>query len=113
MRSDTCCEEQRGYDVQVLLILYKSALSIDRVMELFRERAKHYEKVPGLLQKFYVHDPLTDEVGGVYVFDSTESVEKFRGSDLERSIQNTYQFTERPSIQALDVVQVLHEQQPG
>jgi len=99
----------RRCDVQVLLILYKSALSVERVTELFAERATRYQAVPGLLQKFYVRDPLTGEVGGVYIFDSKESVERFRGSDLEKSIQTTYQFTERPSMRTLDVVQVLHE----
>ena len=61
------------------------------------------------MQKLYVHDPATDEVGGIYVFDSAEHMELFRGSDLEKSIRETYRFTEPPTIRSLDVVQALRE----
>ena len=95
--------------MQVLIILYKSALDIERVKQLFRERAGKYGAVPGLLQKLYVHDPATAEAGGIYLFESSESLDSFRRSDLESSIRETYQFTAPPVIRALDVVQALHE----
>jgi predicted ester cyclase len=99
--------------VQILLILYKSALELDRVKALFRERAKKYRAVRGLLQKIYVHDPATDEVGGVYVFDTPEDLDAFRSSDLEKSIAKVYELTQPATIRALEVVQELHEERPS
>ena len=96
--------------MSVLLILYKSALGIDRIKQLFRERALKYRDVPGLVQKLYVHDPATGEVGGIYVFDSNEHRDAFRGSELEKSIRETYRFTEPPTIRSLDVVHALQQE---
>ena len=98
--------------MQVLLILYKSALDDERVMQLFRERKGKYDAVPGLLQKLYVHDPATGEVGGIYLFEDDKSLAHFRSSDLEANIRETYQFTARPVIRTLDVVQTLREEPP-
>jgi hypothetical protein len=96
--------------VHVLVILYKSALPIDRVKQLFRERSQRYRDVIGLLQKLYVHDPSTGEVGGVYLFESKKDLDVFRSSDLENSIGRAYQFIEPPTIRAFEVVQTLHAQ---
>jgi hypothetical protein len=74
------------------MVLYKSALSIERITELFRERAVKYQDVPGLVQKFYVRDPVTGEVGGIYIFDNQDSLDRFKGSDLGQSIGDTYRF---------------------
>jgi len=93
--------------VCVLLVLYKSALSVERVTELFRERAVKYRDVPGLLQKLYVRDPITGDVGGVYIFDNHDSLETFRESPLGQSIGNTYRFLEPPVIRCLDIVHAL------
>jgi hypothetical protein len=95
--------------MHVLIVLYKSALGLDRVKALFRERAAKYREVPGLTQKLYVHDPETGQVGGIYVFDTREALEAFRGSGLEKSIQQVYQFTEPPTLRVLEVVQALRE----
>jgi heme-degrading monooxygenase HmoA len=96
--------------MSVLTIFYKSALNIERVKELFRERASKYRSVPGLVQKFYVHDPTTDEVGGIYMFDTLEHMEAFRKSDLAKSIRETYRSLEPPTIRSLDVVQALRDE---
>jgi hypothetical protein len=93
--------------MRILMILYKSALPIERVEELFRERSAKYTRVRGLLDKIYVHDRGTGEVGGIYVFDNQENLERFRSSDLERSIQDTYEFTEPPRVRTFEVPHVL------
>ena len=98
--------------MQVLMILYKSALDIDRVLQLFRERSATYQAIEGLQQKFYVREPSTNRVGGIYLFDSQEKLEAFRRASLE-NIRTAYQFTEPPIVHAFDVVQVLHDDTSG
>jgi len=55
-----------------------------------------------LLQKLYVRENSTGQVGGIYVFDSKE--------DLSKSIGEAYKFLEPPTIRALEVVGVLSEE---
>ena len=95
--------------MEVLVILYKSGLSMEEVLSRFKKRSDKYREVQGLLQKLYVRDKSSDHVGGIYVFDSKESLEAFRNSDLEKSIGDAYQLVEPPSIRALEVVRVLYK----
>lgn len=99
--------------VQALLVLFKSALSPERVDELFRARADRYLAVPGLLQKFYIRDPQTGQAGGFYVFDSAASLEAFSQSDLARSIGDAYRPTEAGQRRQLDIVLALRPPPDG
>ena len=63
-----------------------------------------------MLQKLYVRENSTGQVGGIYVFDSKENLEAFRNSDLAKSIGEAYKFLEPPTIRALEVVRVLSEE---
>lgn len=89
--------------MRILMILYKSAFGIERVKQLFRERSSNYSTVDGLRHKFYLHDPATDQIGGIYVFDAPEQLAAFRRSDLEKSIETAYRFVEPPTIREFDV----------
>lgn len=103
---------ERTCVVQVLTIFFRSGLAIERVKELFHERAGRYRGLRGLRQRYYVRDTTTGQVGGVYVFDRPEDVEAFRGSDLERSIALTYQVRQPAATRVLDVLDLLHPE-PG
>jgi heme-degrading monooxygenase HmoA len=92
----------------IQLVRYKSGLTHEQVAERFAARAPNYREVPGLLQKYYVHFPATDEHGGVYVWDSPESLERWRESGLAGSLAETYQVEEPPEVELADVMLVLH-----
>jgi Putative mono-oxygenase ydhR len=91
----------------VLLVLYKSALPIEDVLDLFKKRMRRYRKVKGLLQKLYIHDEATGHVGGVYVFDSKKNLDAFQASDLAKGIGNAYRFVEPPTKRAFKVTDTL------
>jgi hypothetical protein len=95
--------------MEVLFILYKSALPTEKVLDLFEERSNKYREVTGLLQKLYVHDEETGQVGGIYIFDSKKSLEAFRDSDLAGSISDAYRFTESPTKRVFRVAMTLYE----
>jgi hypothetical protein len=61
----------------------------------------------GLLQKYYLHDPSSDEWGGLYLWDSQESLDQFMASDLRKSIAETYQFVGTPRIETPTVIDIL------
>jgi hypothetical protein len=52
-----------------------------------------YLAIPGLLQKYYLRFQ-SGEYGGVYVWDSTASMERYMASELARSICHVYRVEE-------------------
>ena len=90
-------------------VRYRSGLSHEEVESRFRERSDRYRGVPGLLQKYYVRYSATDEYGGVYVWDSAESLQRWRETALAESLSQTYQVEEAPRSELAEVMLVLRE----
>lgn len=91
------------------MFLFKSGLVMGDIMKTGESRADQYRQVPGLVQKYYVVDKEMDRVGGVFVFDSQESLEAFRDSDLAKSTGDAYKFIGPPHTRALEIAKVLRE----
>jgi hypothetical protein len=77
----------------VHIVRFRSALTDARIAELFHVRAPEYLAVPGLLQKYYLRFR-SGEHGGVYVWDSVSSMERFMAGELARSICDVYRVEE-------------------
>lgn len=93
---------------QVLLIVrFKSSLTPDELERRYKERLPQFRALPGLLQKYYLRGPAPDDWGGLYLWDSQESLDEFMESDLRKTIPDTYQFVEAPQIEAVNVIDVL------
>lgn len=90
------------------IVRFTSALPSERVQDLFAARAQHYAAVPGLLQKYYLRYH-NGQHGGVYIWDSPESMQAFRASELSRSICDVYQVTES-TLDIADVILALRPQ---
>ena len=75
------------------IVRFRSALPDQRIAELFQARAREYLTVPGLLQKYYLRFR-SGEHGGVYVWDSADSMERFMASELAGSICDVYRVEE-------------------
>jgi hypothetical protein len=101
---------KEGDFVEILVLLYKSGLPIEEILQRFRRRSDKYRDVRSLLQKLYVREESTGQVGGIYVFDSKENLEAFRNSDLAKSIGEAYKFVEPPTVRELEIVKVLFEE---
>ena len=69
--------------------------------------SQQYLQVEGLIQKYYVMDKSTGHVGGVFIFDSKESLRAFRDSELAKSTAAAYKFVEPPTTRALEIAKVL------
>lgn len=86
----------------IQIIKFESALSEDDVMAVAEERAPQFREIPGLLQKYYVKLDRPNHYGGVYIWDSTESLSAYRESDLAASIPVAYKVIGKPSIEVLN-----------
>ena len=81
----------------------KSNLPKDELLRIANERKPQFEALQGLLQKYYVeYGP--GEYGGVYIWDSMESLQAFKTSELAGSIAAAYQATEPPTITISEVM---------
>jgi hypothetical protein len=88
------------------IVRFRSSLPDERIAELFQVRATEYLAVPGLLQKYYLRFR-TGQHGGVYVWDSEASMERFMASRLARTICDVYRVDE--SVREIaDVVLALY-----
>ncbi|MFQ6028146.1 MAG: YdhR family protein [Dehalococcoidia bacterium] len=93
----------------IQFVKFKSGLSEDQARQVMEERAPQFRALPGLLQKYYVCDTQTGEYAGIYVWDSEESMNEFRQSELAKSIPMAYQAQGQPRIELLDVLMPLRE----
>lgn len=88
----------------LMIVRLNTSLSEADLMEKAHERSPEFRAIPGLLQKYYVRLGAGAGYGGIYVWDSRESLEAFRQSDLAATIPKAYQVVEPPQIELMDIL---------
>lgn len=88
----------------IQIIKLKSELPQESLLEKARARAPQFEAIPGLIQKYYVKTAQPGQFAGIYVWDSMESIQSFRESDLAKSIPQAYEVIEAPDIEVMDML---------
>jgi len=86
------------------VVKLKTSLSEDELLAIAHERAPRFRAMPGLIQKYYVRGQDEGEFAGVYLWDSMESLDAFRASDLAKSIADAYRVLEPPVIELSEVL---------
>ncbi|MCL6296630.1 YdhR family protein [Jejuia spongiicola] len=86
------------------IIKLKSSLPEKELLIRAKERQPQFEAIPGLLQKYYVKTGQPDQYGGIYIWDSQESLNAYRESDLAKSIPEAYEIIEAPDIEIMDIL---------
>ena len=74
---------------------------------MYEARADAYMAVPGLVEKIYLRFRETGEFGAVYVWESQEALERFRESELARTIAEVYEVEGKPRTELADVALVV------
>lgn len=93
----------------IQIIRLKTDLSEEELVKRAKERAPRFQALQGLLQKYYVKMGPSGQYGGIYIWDSQESLDAYRASDLASSIPGAYEIKEAPDIELLDVLFQLRE----
>ncbi|MDX1628025.1 MAG: hypothetical protein R3345_04955 [Fulvivirga sp.] len=88
----------------IQIVKLKSGLSEEELLSKAKERESQFRDLPGLLQKYYVKLDEPGKYGGIYVWDSKESLKAFQQSDLAASIPKAYQVIEAPNVEIVDVL---------
>jgi heme-degrading monooxygenase HmoA len=93
----------------IQVVKFKSGLSDTEVERVFKERMPRFRELTGLVQKYYGHEKDTGEFTGVYLWDSKESIDRFRQSELAQTIPVAYKAQNKPRIEFFDVLCQLRE----
>ncbi|MGW9686857.1 hypothetical protein [Flagellimonas sp. 2504JD1-5] len=93
----------------IQVIKLKSNLPEEELLKRAKERESQFKAITGLLQKYYVKLGQPGHYGGVYIWDSAESLQAYRTSDLAKSIPEAYEITEAPNIEIMDILFQLRE----
>lgn len=93
----------------VQTVAFRSGLSDEEVRQTIEDRAPQYRALPGLLQKLYIKDTETGEIGGIYVWKDAESLEAFRRSELAETISEAYKVEGQARRETVEVIYVLRE----
>lgn len=78
----------------ILFVRVKSDLPAEELERRIEERRSRFLAVPGLIQKIYGRDDSTGHYCGIYFFESSEALARFRESDLARTIGAAYEAVE-------------------
>ena len=101
-------EKQKAGTVMQIVRL-KTELSDEEMLTKAREREPQFEALPGLVQKYYIKLGNPGEYGGVYIWDSAESLKEFKESELAATIPKAYKAIEPPAIEIVDILFQLRE----
>jgi len=96
----------------VLLVRFKSALSLEDAQAVMEERAPEFRALPGLTQKYCLEDVNTGELAGLYLWDSADALDSYRSSELRATIAEAYQAKEEPRVEIYRVFKRLREEEP-
>ena len=92
-----------------LHVRFRSKLPFDEIMKIVEERAPEFRALAGLQQKYYLQDPATGEIGGLYLWESQEAFDAYRESELRASIAKAYQAEGVPRVEVYRVVKTLRD----
>jgi len=86
------------------MVKLKSNLSEEELLRIAKDRAPRFEAIPGLLQKYYVKISESGTYGGIYVWDTSESLHAYQESDLAKSIPKAYEVIEAPDVELFNII---------
>lgn len=94
----------------VLLVRFKTSLSLDEVREVAEERAPEFRAIEGLQQKYYLQEVASGEYAGLYLWKTPEALAEYRDSELRASIAEAYQVQGEPRVEVYRVAKTLRDE---
>ena len=88
----------------VQMVRIRTKLSEEELLKIAHEREPQFKAIPGIIQKYYVKLDGEGHYGGIYIWDSAESLAAFKESELAKTIAQAYQAIEPPSVEIVDIL---------
>lgn len=102
-------DKQMSQPSTILLVKFKSPLSLEQVTKVVDSRIDEFRSLKGLRQKYYLQEPTTQEYAGLYLWDSKEDFLAYRDSELRATIAKAYQTEGEPRVEIFSVIKPLRE----
>lgn len=93
----------------VLLVKFKSRLSPEEIRTAIDSRIDQFRALDGLQQKYYLEDPSTGEIAGLYLWKTPEALAEYKESELRATIAEAYQAVGDTRVEAYRVLEVLRD----
>lgn len=93
----------------ILLVKFKSALTLDEVRAVVNSRKDDFRVLKGLHQKYYLQEPSTGEFAGLYLWESMEDFNSYKDSELRKTIASAYKTIGEPRIEVYKTIDVLRD----
>jgi hypothetical protein len=88
----------------VQIVRFKSALPDSIVFSVIEKRKVAFLKVRGLVQKYYLRDPITLEFCGIYLWATEQDFLEFKNSDLAKSSKEAYQINGQARVELYNMI---------
>ena len=99
--------EKKGTVMQIVKI--KTELTEAEFFEAAKKREPRFKAIDGIVQKYYFKLDEPGAYGGVYIWDSRESLKAFKETELAKTIGEAYKVIEKPSVEIVDIMFQLRE----
>ncbi|MDX1403481.1 MAG: hypothetical protein R3192_03035 [Woeseiaceae bacterium] len=93
----------------VLLVKFKSSLSMEQIQDVVDSRIDQFRALEGLTQKYYLEESATGEVAGLYLWKSPEALAEFRESELRKTIARAYRTVGEPRVEVFRIFETLRD----
>ena len=85
------------------IVKMRTSLNDKEFLRIAHEREPCFASNPAILQKYYIKLNEPGYYGGVYIWESKEALQKFKESNLPKTIAKAYRGIERPSVEIVDI----------
>ncbi|GAA4814872.1 YdhR family protein [Tomitella cavernea] len=93
----------------VVSMRFRSNKSEDELTQLSHAGLEKFRALPGLSQKYYVKDPSTGLVGGIYIFHTRQAADDYVNGPIVGSVRERYGIEGELAVEVLDVQMTLSE----
>lgn len=93
----------------VLLVKFRSPLPLEEIRKVVDSRIDQFRALDGLVQKYYLQEPASGEIAGLYLWDSPESLGGFRDSELRKTIAKAYEAVGEPRVEVFQIFEILRD----
>jgi heme-degrading monooxygenase HmoA len=103
-------EAEMNHPEIILLVRFKSALSIEEFAKVAQERSAEFEALDGLQQKYYLQETSSGEYAGLYLWESPDALAEYRDSELRAIIAKAHQVQGEPQVIVYKVIKTLRDE---
>lgn len=87
-----------------MIVKFKSDLPDSLVLKTMNDRKIEFEKLPGLVQKYYMREPASGEYSGIYLWATSQDCMDYRKSELAKTVKEAYLINGPVRVEFFDIL---------